>query len=184
MKIDEHYQYLLQIFGDKIPNRFSTYLRQMQDVINKCCIGDAVRIDEDLLALAILDYFEDIARLKDFQDISYINEQKIYSYGTYWLLRRKPVQLTRQVDDKYIHINEKVVLAMMLPKMFEEKGIQYQENHCTEAKQALFCFSELLLYNFKFRTYTQQSLELMVEAFFCGCQFSIAKEAINEFARN
>lgn len=169
MKIDNNYQYLLECFpGDTIFNRYSAILTQLVDIIEKMDLGNCVRIDTDLLALSVLDYFADIARLKQFHNISKTNVQKIYSYGLYWLLRRHPVQIITQVSETYLHINEKIAIALTFPKILEEMGIDYKD--CSEAKEITNNFIDLLYYNLKFRVYTPQSLELMIEAFFCGCK--------------
>jgi hypothetical protein len=48
-----------------------------------------------------------------------------------------------------------------------EKGVtKLWENNTT-----MKTFQSLLFYNLKYRQVSQQSLELMIEAFFCGCDF-------------
>ena len=58
----------------------------------------------------ILDYFTDIARLKDYQDIERANVDKIYGYELFWFLRRHPIQLLEGVPDNF-DINEKWLLV-------------------------------------------------------------------------
>jgi hypothetical protein len=162
---DDGYKYLLEAFDGKIEKRFENLLLQMQELLKGMGIIDKVNINTDLLELAVFDYFEDIYRLKEFQGIDRVNVDKIYSYGAYWILRRNPIQLIdTSLEPEYIHINEKICVAITIPKMLEEMGIT-----ATGDSERIKGFLELLYYNFRFRTFTQQSLELMIEAFFCGC---------------
>ena len=169
IEIDKHYQFLLKYFpGDIIFLRFKHLFTQLVDIVKALGISDNVDINEDLLMLSVLDYFADIARLKQFQNINNTNEQKTYSYGIYWLLRRAPIQIITTIDEEYIYINEKVAVAMIFPKMLIELGVDIVEDSA-RIKKFLREYLELLYYNFKYRLYSPQSLELMVEAFFCGC---------------
>ena len=165
--------YLFDSFpGDIIPNRYENLLIQVQEILDGLGIIDKVCINTDLLELAVIDYFEDIARLKDFQGIDRANVDKIYSYGAFWFLRRKPIQIIApSFPLAHLHINEKVCVAITVPKMLAEMGISAKGE-----QRRIEDFLDLLHYNFKYRTYTQQSLELMMEAFFCGCGCFALKE--------
>ncbi|MBO5336765.1 MAG: hypothetical protein J6A94_06490 [Lachnospiraceae bacterium] len=156
-----------------IEERFSNLLEQIQEVLVKMGIIDQVLIDTDLLGRAVVDYFEDIDRLKDFENIPRVNVDKIYSYGAFWFLRRHPIQIIdKTIDDRFWYINEKVCIAIMIPKMFAEMGIDLKAEN-----QRFKDFLELMYYNFKYRLYTQQSLELMIESFFCGYSVKVGEEA-------
>lgn len=73
-----------------------------------------VRLDEVLLMHAVLDYFSDVSRLKKFHHIHHINETKVIAYETFWLLRRKPLQVvTQRQDDFLAFINEKFVFSRL-----------------------------------------------------------------------
>lgn len=161
-----------------IEKRFNNLLEQMQAVLERMGIIDQVLINTDLLGKAVVDYFEDIDRLKDFEGIVRVNVDKIYSYGTYWILRRQPIQIIeKDLEEKFWYINEKVCIAIMIPKMLEEMGISL-----TEKNPRFEQFLDLVYYNFKYRLYTQQTLELMVESFFCGYSVKVgtgANEAAN-----
>lgn len=48
----------------------------------------------------------------DFLTFNKLNEIKIKAYETFWLLKRKPLQLKGQVeDDKFLYVNEKFLLT-------------------------------------------------------------------------
>lgn len=164
---DDHYQFLLSYFPDNIIFfRFKTLLSNTIAILKKRNITDKVRIDLESFKMMILDYFTDIARLKDFQDIEHTNVQKIYGYQLYWFLRRHPIQIIQEFP-KNFDINEKVAIALFLPRILKEAGIDQNKPSGTAAKN----FINLLFYNMKYRTYTPQSLELMIEAFLVGRQW-------------
>jgi len=82
---DEKYQFLLKYFpANKINARFKSLLTDTIKVIENIKLEDKVYIDEDSFRMVIIDYFTDIARLKDFQDINRVNLAKIYGYELYW----------------------------------------------------------------------------------------------------
>ncbi len=153
--------------------RFQNLLEQIQEVLVKMGVIDKVSINTDLLGRVVIDYFEDIDRLKEFQGIERANVDKIYSYETFWLLRRHPIQiLDSSIGEQFWYINEKVCIAIMIPKMLEEMGVIM-----TDKNPRFESFLDLMYYNFKYRIFTQQSLEFMVEAFFCG--YSVKKDEVS-----
>jgi len=166
---DDHYQFLLQYFpANKIINRLKYLWADTVKVIENIGLEDKVRIDEESFQMFILDYFTDIARLKDFQDIKRANVDKIYGYELFWFLRRHPIQLLEDEPDNF-DINEKVAIGVFLPRILAEAGLPCKKSNQSETFQArLRDFINLLFYNLKHRTYTQQSMELIIEAFLCG----------------
>lgn len=161
----EHIHELNEKF--KIKERYENTLTQIQDVLEALGLIDKVTVSTKLLGQAILDYFEDINRLKEFEGIEKANVDKIYGYQTFWLLRNKPIQIIdKDIEYKYLHINEKVFSMILISKMLAEAGVDYDD-----VNPRLLSFMKLVYYNFKYRIYTQQSLELIASAFFCGCAF-------------
>ena len=57
--------------------RFNNLLEQIQEVLDSMGIIDQVCINTDLLGKAVIDYFEDIDRLKKFEESSLVNVDKI-----------------------------------------------------------------------------------------------------------
>ena len=167
---DEHYKFLLEYFpGNKMLIRFMALWNDTNKIIEETGMEDKCYIHEESFQMAVIDYFTDIARLKDFQDIERANVDKIYGYELYWFLRRHPVQLREGVSDNF-DINEKVAIGVFLPRILAEAGMPYSKEIQNEKfKGRLKVFIDLLFYNIKYRTYTQQSLELMIESFLCGC---------------
>ena len=167
---DKHYQFLLKYFpGNIMSMRLKALWEDTYNVIKSFGLKDKLRMDKESFKNIILDYFTDIARLKDFQDIKRTNTDKIYGYELFWFLRRHPIQLLEE-DPNLYDINEKIALNVFLPRILAEAGLPYDcKNQSKEFQDRLKVFVDLLFYNMKYRAYTQQSLELMIEAFLCGC---------------
>jgi hypothetical protein len=167
---DEHYKFLLEYFPANIISlRFEKLWQDMVLVLEKSGVEDKVRIDEESFQMAVIDYFTDIFRLKAFQNIERVNVSKIYGYEMYWFLRRRPIHIISSISNSF-DINEKVVIGIFFPRLLAEAGIPYSKDAQNETlRERLNGFINLLFYNFKYRTYTQQSLELLIEAFLCGC---------------
>ena len=83
-------------------------------------------------------------------------------------MRRSPIQIVSPIDEAYIYINEKAAVAMLFPKMLRECGADIIDGS-DRIRKLLHEYLDLLYYNFKYRQFSQHSLELMIEAFFCGC---------------
>jgi len=152
--------------GD-IVSRYLSVLRRFESFITSKKITQCVIVDQELLKTAIFDYFVDIARVKDFQQLQRANPEKIYGYMAYWLLKRKPIQVTRPFfGSKFI--NELFIATFIITSILAEKKLK-----STQCDKSNFDkFQSLLIYHLKYRLVTQQSLELTIEAFFCGYGFS------------
>lgn len=164
----KHIRYLNEHYP--IEARYCKLLIQIQDLLEAAKIMDYVRVDEKLLGYAVLDYFEDIDRLKDFEGIERTNVAKIYGYETFWLLRDKPIQITSsEIPWEFLFINEKIFAVILFAKMLRAAGAG------PDSKSAqLLPLLKLMYYNFRYRQFTQKSLELMVSAFLCGCKLTIS----------
>lgn len=141
---------------------FREALIQMQSVIRGLGLEDEVQVDTILLGKAIIDYLEDVERLESFSNIV-SNISKTYAYSIYWILKRAPIislHPAKTCKDA-LHINERVCSAILISKLQEEKGIRIG----TPSEY----FVKLMFYNFKYRLYTPKTLELMIEAYFHGC---------------
>ncbi len=151
--------------NQRILSRFSKLLTEIQQYVVLLHAADYAYVNTQLLVKAIIDYFEDIEKLKLFEGMDRANEAKIYAYEAFWLLRRKPVQIVTQNlhAEVGLYINEFIVSAMLISRMYEEAGIK---RNGTDNKRMRFF--TLLFYNFKYRQYDQKSLEVMVEAFLLG----------------
>lgn len=118
------------------------------------------------LTHAIMDYFSDIQRLKEYQEIDHVNEFKIKAYETFWLLKRKPIQINKQIDDdKQLFVNEQFLLSRLHSFMLGEK---INEPINGDELKGMTNFLDSLLYYLKFRRCDAQSIELMLLAFNAG----------------
>jgi hypothetical protein len=155
------------IANGRIARRYRKILERIHKFINVKKVGANLIVDTKLLKTAVYDYFVDIARVKEFHNIFKINTEKIYSYMAYWLLRRKPLQV-KAVFPGSEFINELFITSFLVSSILSKKGVD--GNKCAQNK-TFKEFQELLYYNLKYRPITQQSLELMIQAFFCGFDF-------------
>lgn len=161
----ELYKYLVTTYPVK--ERITNILIQIQDLLEAMELIDCVKVNTQVLGKAIFDYFEDVDKLKKYEGMSKVNVEKIYAYEAYWLIKKHPIQIiSDDIEEKHLHINEKVVTFMMIAKMLSELGIS-----CEDKNPRFEKFIKLLFYNFKYRLYTQKSLEMMISAFFCGASF-------------
>ena len=161
---------LIKYFGkDKFEKRYNTTLKMMEEFISTNDLSGKVLVDRMTLANVIIDYFSDVKRLKEFhKDIKKINSEKVISYMSYWILRRKPLQIIENAtahNKDLITINERFVLQYILNYLSEREcktHILLREN------VGLQNFSGLLLYYLVYREVDAQSLEMILTAFMAG----------------
>lgn len=160
------YAYLLEKYKiEKICNRYQFWYNQMMCFIKNAGLEGKVRIDRRKLGYAVLSYYADIYRLKDFHDIEKTNLPKVYGYEVYWMLRMAPLQLMDVVEDTLLWINEKFVVTVLVSRLLNCIGMK----DCNfKDYPSMKEFADLLCYDFKYRTYNSQSLELAIKGFLVG----------------
>jgi len=174
MEFDEKYKFICKAFTKEVVSgRYSSWLDDIQRVVNKIGAAEQFTINEEYLRLAVLDYFTDIYRLKPFHNIKHINTQKEYGYSMYWLIRRRPVQANTQtkknnLPEKFLYINERVVVNIFTFKMLNEMGYASNNDLNTAQREPFGKMMREFYYNLQFRPFTQQTLELAVDAFYNG----------------
>ncbi|MDE5590100.1 MAG: hypothetical protein K2J60_13345 [Acetatifactor sp.] len=163
-----NYDELVKAIGGEeiIKSRIEQISQEMLDFLEKNELEEIAYIHEMALTHAVMDYFSDIQRLKDYQKIDHVNDIKVKAYETFWMLKRKPLQLVRQLDDdRYLYVNEKFLLTRLTSFMLGdninmpivgEKGVAFRN------------FLDTLYYYLKFRRCDAQSIELMLLAFKAG----------------
>ncbi len=161
------YDELLESVGTEvIKNRIKYISQEMSDFLVVNHLDKVAYIHEMSLTHAIMDYFSDIQRLKDYQDIQHINEIKIKAYETFWLLKRKPIQLKEQLDDdRLLYVNEKFLLSRLTSFML---GKDINMPIVGEKEISFKNYLNTLYYYLKFRRCDAQSIELMLLAFNAG----------------
>jgi len=152
------------IGNDRVIHKYATLIKSLHGFINHNNLQDKVRVDGRILEQVVVDYFVDSVRVKEFHNIKNTNTEKRYAYTAYWLFRRKPLQALKNFNGCEF-INELFITLFLSSSIATEKNISkdQRDNNPTFLK-----FQELLFYNLKYRPLSQQSLELMIEAFFCG----------------
>lgn len=147
---------------EKFERRYAAIHADMLDYIEKSGYDGKVFVNDMVLGYALLDYFEDIQRLKDFHHVPHINSIKLVAYMAYWLLRRKPLQ-AREAKKEFLYVNERFVLAYILE--FLNDG----QTHILERQNGgLKSFTESLFYFLKYRQFNAQALEMIILSFLAG----------------
>jgi len=171
---------IIEKFGkEKIEKRWNTLFEEMDLFLKQNNLSDVATVDKFLFATAILDYFNDIKRLKDFHKIKNINSIKIIAYTAYWLLRRKPIQICNreQSDNKeLITLNEKFVLKYIFDYLSERE----RESHILlRNNKGLKSFSNMMLYFLIYRVHDAHSIEMIIMAFLSGQVYERTDEDIS-----
>lgn len=119
-----------------------------------------------LIEHIVIDYFVDIDRLKEFQEIKFVNEIKIHAYLAYWILRHKPLQVTGyDGQDDLVFINEEFVTDFLLSFLFSQpENVPF----IGEQEEKIDDFVKTLKYYLSYREYSAQSIEIMLLSFNAG----------------
>ena len=117
------------------------------------------------ISLPIIDevavnYFSDFKRLKDFHLLERGNRIKIASYMSYWIIRERPIQLLKDhySDRTSLKLNQLLAFTVIFDVIFT------QEHIFTNDLWRLNNFVDLLLYTFRYRVFTAQTIELALQA--------------------
>ena len=157
---------ILEAFGEeRISDRCNWLKDLMIEFIKHNQLGDSVSVSDAILYHVIVDYFADIKRLKEFQNIEKTNNIKIFAYTTYWLLRHKPLQVKESISEENVFINERFCSEFVRTYLFDNPSdISILKNN----EKAVCEFIETMLYYFKYRDVNPQCIELMLIAFEAG----------------
>ena len=130
---------------------------------------DKVKINKLLLSTAVIDYFNDVTRIKDFHiKIDKINSEKVIAYTSYWILQRAPLQVDASAaltDRKLATINERFVVQYICDYL----SVRECGSHIfSRDNLGLKNFVKFLLYYLIYRLHDAQSLEMIITAFMAG----------------
>lgn len=161
---------IIRRFGeDKIKERFNTLYQEMDLFVQQNNLSEKVQINRMLLADAVIDYFNDISRIKDFHDtIEKTNSEKVIAYTSYWIIQRSPLQVNDEgmfKDRKLSTLNERFVLQYICDYLSER---QCGAHLFIRENIGLKNFTKFLLYYLIYRLYNPQSLEMVICAFMAG----------------
>ncbi len=170
-----NYKYLVKKFGEKkISSRYDWINDLLRDFVYKFGYEDKVIISQDILKHVVVDYFVDIDRLKEFQEIEKVHSSKIYAYTCFWLLRHKPLQLVcAEGAEDLAFVNEEFVCCLLRSYLFSEpENVPILENK----KEQIDNFVGTMLYFFQYREYSAKNIELMILAFQAGCGYQYSAD--------
>lgn len=130
-----------------------------------------VYFNDDIFQHCLIDILVDIARLKYFHDISRVNYMKFAAYTASWCLKRKPFQMVEGCNEKYIYVNERFALTLLL-----DAAECYDENahYCAEDRAELIKGIGQIYYHLKYRNTNPQTLELFLIGLENGKKIHIA----------
>lgn len=166
-KSNYDYEEIIEHFGkEKIMSRFNTLEEYLNIFIERSGFKNNVMISYSLLNQAVIDYFADVDRLKNFHNIEKINFIKVHAYSAYWLLRRKPIQIISDNEDTELaFINENFVASYLLQFLRgDNRGVVIKKNDRLEYDE----FVENLKYVLRYRMVTAQMLETVLESYIAG----------------
>ena len=161
------YQFLIDYYGEEfLQKRYDTIKKDLEEYISINGLENKVIISEPLLCNLVIDYFVDIFRLKNFQGIELVNDQKIYAYTAYWMLRRKPLQLIEPDSANDLgFVNEEMVVSYLYSYLYlEPKGVSIVSSKTDDFNE----FENNLLYTFMYRDYSPKMIESLIYAFNAG----------------
>jgi len=166
----EEYKKVIDEFKrEKVLMRYHRLIESAKKFIQEMGYGSNVVCNGGVLMLAVLDYFADILRLKEFHDIKLVNEVKILAYETVSLLRRKPLQIKNGENGEYAFCNEQFVFTQIF--LWFDKDEDEGKNKgslCTFLNDDMKFFHTSVLYHLKYRVLDPQALELILLSFVAG----------------
>lgn len=165
------YEEIIEHFGkEKLISRYNALQEYMELFIERSKYQDKVVIANSVLNQAVIDYFADIDRLKEFHNIDRANYVKIHAYSAYWILRRKPMQIVVDDDEdmELAFVNENFVASYLMQFLRgENRGVVIKK----EDRHAYNEFVNNLKYVLRYRTITPQMLETILESYNAGRMF-------------
>ena len=191
--VPNSYQYLINdgyfmegdinLAPDIFVDRFEKIFKMLQTLIVKYKLEEYCAVNPRLLEIAIMDYFADITRLKEFHNTLHIQRDKIYAYEAYWLLKNRPIQLIKDdnnMDDEQIHVNEFILsylfVSLLATELDSRLKSEIQIDNFIKKLEASKFTLELrlkLYYTFRHRPLTAQTLLLAFESYLSAAQFAM-----------
>lgn len=175
----KHYEDLVEKVGiNRIDERYQFLYESVSKFIDRFALDDdnikgQIRINERLLTHAILEYFEDIDKVKTAHDLEHTNSPKVMAYMSYWFLRRHPIQLLSNIEnDDFVFINEKFILSMLMSYLTsgnEAKPLSDID------RDIYIAFVNSFYYFLKFRRLDPQTIEMILLSFRLGGVFPECK---------
>lgn len=117
---------IFKAYGEsKVETHFNTLYQEMDMFIINSGFSEFLTVNQDLLAMAVHDYFLNLNEIRQIYRINHIDEQRKVIYTAYWLLYRKPIQVyneSKYYANKLATINERFVLLYILDYLSNQLG--------------------------------------------------------------
>lgn len=137
---DNYDELLARVGKEVVESRITQLNTEMSVFLKNYKLEDSVYIHQMALTHALMDYFSDIQRLKDYQ--------------------KKQLE-----SDEWLYVNEKFLLTRLTSFMLQDNlNVVLNE----EKKKAFTNFLDTFYYYLKFRRTDAQAIELMLLAFQAG----------------
>lgn len=161
------YSEILNYFGEqKVTDRYRYMYDKMAEYIRVRGLEDKLYIQECILQQVVMDYFVDLHRVKEFHKLDKANQTKILAYETYWITRRKPIQMRETVlDNRLVFANEGFVTTFLAHEfLLPLEG----EPMSPEEEKQILGFLRHLNYHLKYRSVDKQAMEAIFNAYQTG----------------
>lgn len=174
----KRYENVIQEIGeDRINNRYEFLYEQITNFINNFGgeINKKLHINERVLMHCVLEYFEDILKVKSAHGLDHTNSHKVNAYLAFWLLRRHPIQVLTEngEDDDLVFANEKFVLTMLMSFLIQGEETRILSDVDLKLYQA---FVNSFYYYLKFRELHPQAIEMILLSFRLGGVYPDCKD--------
>lgn len=177
----KHYEELIEQIGEsRIQARYQYLHSLISQFINgfgRNDISEKLRVNERILMHCVLEYFEDILKVKSAHDLDHANSPKVNAYTAYWILRRHPIQITLSAEDgkndDLVFANEKFVLSMLMSFLTHGAETTPLLDNDLDIYKA---FISSFYYFLKFRRVDPQAIEMILLSFRLGGVFPACKD--------
>lgn len=158
------------VYRRDFENAYETLMEELHSFLGVLNCDNKVQLNELVLAYALIDYFEDIQRVKDFHKLDLANGMKTVAYKVFWFLRRRPIQVL-SCDKNLIFVNEKFVVSYILSYLSE------MDDFILDRTEDEICaFKDTLFYYLKYRLDSPKSIELILMSFFAGQKYANSRQ--------
>lgn len=172
--IATNYDDIIKVFTkEKIKSRHISLISQITKFIDTCYDNKEVKLNTYLLATAIMNYFVDIDRLKEFHETNRVNPYKVYGYMSYWLIKEKPIQVVNSDNPDLRFVNEHFVLYYINSFILNKTKLEDDG-----ANASLLAFEKSLFYHMKYRLISPQTFELALLGFGAGYSVGVSKKEL------
>ena len=173
---------------DKVfEERLEAQYNNMLEYIEQSGYHGKLEVNTSVLADTMIDFFEDIQRLKVFHQIEDVNSIKIVAYMSYWILRHRPIQILDQ-QREYIYANERYVYSYIMDFLNKpinnSDGMSENNNIYANQRRGMVTFRESLLYYLKYRCKDAAGLEMILMSFFAGQIYQEEEEDLSNILSN